>query len=321
MVALAPVLLHHVATAPWIRAHQELGGSAEIIDELSGLFGAEDAVLFEARSRSGLVRFEAALGLDAPYAVYRLPRPAVDSAIIRSLARERARAGGNVYFVTTGYVNGLVDIAAQPVRAFRWQSSILEEFYTYEEVLAGRPMRLPRVVEPLNINFTTYRLLPDRAIMPLPETEFPGEVRGVLDVGTWDEPYVVGQLVNAAESDGEHSFRWTRHRGVFLLPGMPQNADHVVLDVLANSYVPFQVLEVWLDGHYLGATVAPERWEEVRFPVPSHWTPAANGVARIEIRTPAVRPAALESGGSDGRILGIRVDRVAWARTDSDADG
>jgi len=313
-VLLAPVIAHHATAATWIKRHVQLEGSDAALRELASLFGPEDAVLFERRDGRGLIRFEAALGLDAGLAVYRLPRDHFDAAAVRSLAWERARHGGEVYLVTTGALDGLVDVGAEPVHVFSWQSSLLEELWVYGEVQAGRPIRLPEAEQPLTVAARVYRLLPQERIAPLPRRVVAGELRGELDIGLWDDPYLAGGLTYSPEMSGEHNFRWTGASAVVLLPGMPADADAVVLRVRGNEFLPPHEIEAWLDGHYLGAAAAPSRWGDLRFPRPTEWTPAADGIAYLEIRVPAAAPH--EEGGGRARILGTRIDRVFWARAE-----
>lgn len=316
---LAPVVAHHVTEATWIKQHVQLEGSDAAFRELASLFGPEDAILFERRSRRGLLRFEAALGLDADLAVYRLPGAHFDADAVRSLAWERARHGGAVYLVTTGGLAGFADIGVEPVHVFSWQSSLLEEFYQYDEVFAGRPVRLPVAKLQLLVDARVYRLLPEESIASLPQRVVAGELRGELDVGLWDDPYLVGGLLYSPEMSGEHNFRWTGETAVFLLPGMPADADAVVLRVRGNEFLPPHEIEAWLDGHYLGAAAAPSRWGDLRFPRPAEWTPAPDGIVYLEIRIPAAAPHAEGSGRP--RVLGTRVERVFWARAEQGNEG
>ncbi len=313
-VLLAPVLAHHATAANAIKRHVQLEGSDAALHQLADLFGPEDAVLFERRSRRGLIRFEAALGLDIGLAVYRLPDARFDAAAIRSLAWERARHGGDVYLVTAGGLDELVDVGVEPVQIFRWQSLLLEEFYMYEEVKAGRPIRLPVAILPLTIEARVYRLQPEESIAPLPQRVVDGELRGELDVGLWDDQYLVGGLMYSPEVSGEHSFRWTGSRAVILLPGMPADADEVVLRVRGNEFLPAHEIEVWLDGVRLGAAAPPSGWGDLRFPLPAEWTWEADVIARLELRIPAAQPHAEGSGLA--RVLGTRIERVFWARAE-----
>lgn len=315
---LAPVLLHHATAGAWIKQHEQLGGSDAALRELANLFGPEDAVIFERRSRRGLIRFEAALGLDAGPAVYRLPGAHYDAAAVRSLAWERGRHGGKVYLVTTGGLGGFADVGVEPVHVFSWESSLLEEFYQYDEVAAGRPIRLPVAKLPLMVDARVYRLLPEKGIAELPRRVVAGELRGELDIGLWDDPYLVGGLMYSPEISGEHNFRWTGSSAVVVLPGMPADADAVVLRVRGNEFLPPHEIEAWLDGHYLGSRTAPSQWGDLRFPRPAEWAPPADGIAYLEIRIPAALPHA--EGNGRARVLGTRIERVFWARAERDGE-
>jgi len=309
---LAPVLLHHATAATEIKRHVQLEGTDAALRELASLFRPEDAILFERRSERGTIRLEAALGLDVGLAVYRLPRSHFDAAAVRSLAWERARHGGEVYLVTTGGLVGFADVGLEPVDVFSWRSSLLEEFYTYEEIDAGRPVRLPMASTPLLVEARVYRVLPQESIAPLPQRVVAGELRGELDVGLWDDPYVVGMYW--PEIGGEHNFRWTGAEATVMLPGMPADAAAVVLRVRGNEFLPPHEIEAWLDGHYLGAAPAPSGWGDLRFTPPAEWTPAPDGIARLEIHIPAAAPHA--QGGARPRVLGTRIERVFWARAE-----
>jgi len=312
VLLLAPVLVHHASAATWIKRHVQLEGSEAALHELASLFNPEDAVLFERRSQRGLLRFEAALALDNGPAVYRLPGSDFDAEAVRSLAWERAREGGDVYLITTGGLDGFADVGVEPVHVFSWRSSLLEEFFTYEETLAGLPIRLPVANQALMVDARIYRLRPLERLASLPQRVVDGELRGELDIGLWDDPYLVGGLLYAPEVSGEHNFRWTGESAVVLLPGMPADADAVVLRVRGNEFLPSHEIEAWLDGHYLGAASPPSGWGDIRYAPPVEWTLAPGDIPRLEIRIPAAAPHA--DGSGRARVLGTRIERVFWAR-------
>lgn len=113
---IAPAVWHHATVGADVKRHVELSGATEAARGLAELFGPEDVVLFEARTRRGLERFEAALGLVNGPTIYRLPGPTIDSDLLSTIARERSRVDGDTYLVTTGYFDGLGDLGAEALR-------------------------------------------------------------------------------------------------------------------------------------------------------------------------------------------------------------
>jgi hypothetical protein len=320
LVVLAPVIAHHATAATWIKSHTELPGSEAAVQQLAQLFGPRDVVLFEPRTNRGLIRFEAALGIQGSPAVYRLPSVDVDPAVVRTLGWERSRVGGQVYLVTTGMLNGLAGLAAEPVDVFEWNSTVLEEFYTYLLHRSTGEIVLPRQVLPLVVNARVYRLLANTRGTELPVRVVAGEVRGEADIGLWDDPYINGPTLYESEIAGRHNFRWTKSVAEFVLPGTPPDIEAVVLRVTENEFQPPQVVEAWLDGIALGSAPVPARWGDVRFAVPATWEPAADGVARLRIQVPTIVPSAVDAAHRDDRDLGIRVDRVFWTRAQSQSE-
>lgn len=140
-------------------------------------------------------------------------------------------------------------------------------------------------------------------------------------MGLWDEPYLIGSTLHQPEYAAEHNFRWTSGSSSFLLAGIPTDADSVILRIVENEYQPPQEVDVWLDDVYLGKAAVPARWADVRFAIPPEWSRPADGVGRLRVEAPTVSLRDLDPDQVDSRSLGIRVDKVFWARTDALDEG
>ena len=315
VLLLVPGAWQTVAVASDYRGYVHLPGVASVLEEFDTILPPDALVLVEPRSNRGLLRFEAALGMSRQRRVLRLPHLAQDDEFLRDVLWAQARRGGATYLLTTGYLNGWLWPAATPIHTLQWHTTQLE---ARSNILPVRvvPPRLPRDLQELKFEARLYRLDINEPLAPLPTRVVAGELRGELDVGLWDDLYLIGELLHQVETDEEHSFRWTSSRAAFLLPGMPEDAESVVLRVKSSGLMGQQTAEAWLDGWPLGERPVPARLGDLRFPVPPAWKPASNGVARLEIRVPAVVPREVDPDSNDHRELGIRVERVFWARAE-----
>jgi hypothetical protein len=293
--ALVAIVADQAGPALDFRAHEELPGSARFLEEMDAIIEPEALVVFEPRTRRGLLRFEAATDFILDRRVLRWPVPSHDDVSLQRLVWLQESRGHPTYLLTTGYLEGLEVPYAEPVHEFRFTTVRMRELYH----------AVPDATEQMSILARLYRLHPGGSRRAL---------EGGLDVGPWDEMYLEGQWFHEAETDAEgRTYRWTSEIGRFLLDGFPDSVGAVA--VTADSDYPAelgtQVVEAYLDGLPLGEVEVRDGWIEYRWPVPAAWSGGRAGVAELELRTEAFRP--YRHGlGDDRRLLGIKVDGVRW---------
>lgn len=308
LALVAPVAAYQTEQALAYRQLDEMPGVAAILGELTAVTEPGSLLLFEPRTLRGLPRFEAALQIDRGRRVLRLPEGAVRTDLVREVVWRAARAEAPAYLVTTGYIDGFTEPAAERVHEFRWVTRRLVEEETNARFQAGRPLRAPVATEELVFRGRIYRLRVDGSLDAL---------AGDLDVGDWDDLYLAGQDLHGPEVDGEgRTYRWTEGRAGFLLPGLDAGATEVVIvaDPDTPERIGVQTLAVYLDGRALGSVQLQEGWREYGFSLPPGWSDDEHaGPPRLAIEVdPAFRLSEEIPGSSDRRIVGVKVDRVSW---------
>ena len=302
-LALASTLLGIAVSIGWyelrmtreLQAHQELAGTQEILEELDEVIADDAVVLFEPRTKRGLLRLEAAIHFLLGRPVFRLPEPDVDARLLQQLVWTQIQKGRRVYLMTTGFLDYLPVPAATPVHGFFFRTGKLEE-------VGGR---LPSAVSQLNIVGKIYELQAEGHREPLP---------GRLDIGGWDDLYLDGPSLHNTEGEPDgRSFRWTRDVSGFWLPGLDETASQVVLMLQRGAPLELgvQSVELSMDGFALGRVEPSGRWLEYVFDIPSDWQPSAEAPPHLELRTLGWRPR--DTGDStDDRLLGVKIDWIAW---------
>ncbi len=276
---------------------RDLRGSRGMMRRLAAALPPDALILVEPFTRRGLPRFENAIQHELGLGMLRLPEPAMDERIVLDLLRHQIERGHSVYLLTTGYLEAVDWLRAEPVEAFLWESARLEE-------TAQTGSRQPINMEPVVINAKLYRLYPGQ----------PVALAGELDVGGWDDLYLAGRtLENIEGRRGERSFRWTHPVSRFILPGVDGATARFVI-TLASGYPPDlgeQRVTVRLDGLEMATVVVRRGFRDYSFAVPSEWSPTGKSAA-LEIETsPPLKPADTE-GSADRRTLGVAVDRIRW---------
>ncbi len=308
MIAAAMVIAVVATTAGWITwrswtyatryaATRDLEGGSQMMQTLAAALPPDAVVLLEANTRRGLPRFENAIQHELGLGMLRLPEPELSREIVLGFVRDQVARGRGVYLLTTGYIEAVDWLRADPVEAFLWEGSRLQETTSADN-------RLPVETEPVVINAKLYRLRPGA----------PAPLNGALDVGGWDDLYLAGRtLENIEGRRGERSYRWTRPVGRFVLPGIDETDEELII-TLAGGYPPDlgeQRITVRLDGIDAATVVVHRGFRDYSFPVPPEWSPT-DRPAVLEIETtPPLRPAETD-GSSDSRTLGVAVDRIRW---------
>ena len=276
---------------------RDLRGSRRVIRTLAAALPLDAVVLVEPFTRRGLPRFENAIQHELGLGMLRLPEPEMDERVVLDVVRDQIARDRSVYLLTTGYLEAVDWLRAEPVKAFLWEGARLEE-------TPQTGSRQPIEMEPVVINAKLYRLYPGA---PVP-------LRGELDVGGWDDLYLAGRtLENIEGRRGERSFRWTHPVSRFILPGV-EEATESFLITLASGYPPDlgeQRVTVRLDGLEMATVVVRRGFRDYSFPVPSEWAPTGEPAALEIETTPALNPADTE-GSADRRTLGVAVDRIRW---------
>ena len=301
--------------------HEELPGTAALLDELEAIFEPDSLVLFEPRTLRGLERFEIPLAIGGHRDVVRLPSPDLSPEMLRELTTPAFSERRPVYLVTTGYVNR-PHIASVPAGEIRISTSRLAEHANFRRVESGLSPALPTALEHFTIVGRVYRLSPT-CVVDVYSDE--------LDIGHWDDMSIDGESLHAAEVDDlGRTYRWTKATAGFWLEGLPPDAQTVTIIADADD-IPYgdrarpQSMDVYLEGRRLASfSLAPD-WQEYVVPI-SGWNPSTANLGRaapgspdaadssnvpfLELRTEAVRPG--DFGGSDRRSLGLKVDRIVW---------
>ena len=276
---------------------RDLRGSRGVMRTIAAALPPDAVVLMEPFTRRGLPRFENAIQHELGMGMLRLPEPEMDERIVLDIVRDQTDRGRSVYLLTTGYLQAVDWLRAEPVEAFLWEGARLEETPQTGE-------RQPVKMEPVVINAKLYRLYPGS---PVP-------LNGELDVGGWDDFYLAGRtLENIEGRRGERSFRWTHPVSRFILPGVEETTESFVI-TLASGYPPDlgeQRVTVRLDGLELETVVVRRGFSDYSFAVPSEWSPTGASVALEIETTPALNPADTE-GSADRRTLGVAIDRIRW---------
>ncbi|MFW6198840.1 MAG: hypothetical protein ACOC5E_03350, partial [Acidobacteriota bacterium] len=276
--------------AEFYENHRELVDSGPMVRDLRRVLPPEAVVLFEPRTKRGLLRLEGGIEHAVGRPVIRLPSPAVDQARLQDLLLSQSRAGRDVYLMTTGYLEAPYWLRAEPVEGFLFETARLEERFE----------ALPRETERVAIIVKLYRLRRGSETAPLP---------GELDVGGWDDLYLDGTRVYQTEGrPGQLSYRRVSAEGGFWLPGL--SGAHDTLRLTLAGGLPSTPVTVSLDGVSLETIEVRRGWRDYVLEIPGGWEPA--DVPHLVLRSEASFMAAEVGSPEDRRELGVAVDRIRW---------
>lgn len=265
----------------------------------------ENLVLFETRTGRGLTRWEAVLDIERDRRVLRLQQAAVPAEYVRRLMRLEERAGRSTYLLTTGLIDSEARLGGKPVKEIEFLTQRLRDLGSDRLVWEGLPLEPPTFIEPQRFRFRIYELDLVNPAAPL---------AGHLDVGNWDDLYLVGNTLHEAERDAENrAFRWTNGNSGFYLPGLDRTAAEVIVEADADTpaSLPAQTMQVLLDDIELGNVELTEGWHEYRFPLPADWRPGTRAPL-LRVQAPAFRPAEHDRLSTDERPLAVKVSSISW---------
>jgi len=286
------------------RGFKEPGDSIALVDSIAASIEPDAVLIFEARSGWGALDLAPGLAYWKGFDVLWLQDKPTDGEALRDFVRRQSQRGRQVYFFTQGFNYYFAEPRMVPHRRWWFKRQQLEESY------AQMPERVESSLMPLSV----YRAEPDGRNGPLD---------GALDVGNWDDIYVGEAL--PWEVSGPFTARWTRGvgqalpsgvdqaLGYFWLPGLDENAGEIVVhaDTIAGSAGIDRTLTATLDGVVLGELPIAQGWTDYVFDVPSGWRPTPGEAPRLELRTQALRPDAI-NGEGDTRSLGVLVNAILW---------
>jgi hypothetical protein len=295
-VFLAALGVHYAAASAPVVRHVEYAGVIPYLETLAGRFGDRDLVLVESRNVVGSDMHVLALPLGYIYAKHVL---VLASAVPETMPFESFLAWAFTRYDRVSFLGGGgTDLLSRRVHA---------------TPMGGDTVQVPEYDSPWNdypdgprfkeFDYSIYALsLGERAAGPF-----------VLDVGFQDDLNVV--RFHAKESTADLTFRWTGPQSFVAVPGLAGSEREVTL-VMHDGGRPTAAeparVDVFFDDLPLGSIDVGSGFQAYRLPLPAGAAEAAarrDAPARLRVVSTTWRPSEF-LGGSDGRELGVMVDRV-----------
>ena len=287
----------YLAASQPIRTHIEYAGMIPEVERLAARFGDNDLVLVEARAASDVH----ALALPLSYIwarnvlVLYSPRPE-KSSLAQFLGWAR-RQYQNVYFVG----GGGTDLRSPGIHV----ETITTERVAVPEYEATDYLQLPRRPRMRAFDVTIYRFVDGG------KNE---EGAFQLDVGGADDLNLVRFHAKERLDREAVTFRWTRDRSYFLVPGIKAGDRELVLRM--SSGRPRQSaaarVAVFLADQPIGTAEPDAQFRDHVFSVPAALAAELAGThraAEVRIESTTWTPRDI-LGGTDDRALGVMIDRV-----------
>jgi hypothetical protein len=287
---------HYAAASGAIRTYSEYAGIIPHIERLAAAFGDNDLVIVEARAASDLHTL--ALPLSYIWArntlVLYSPRP--EKARFAEFLAWARTSYDHVYFIGVGGTDLLSrGMRAEAVRTERFADPEYEAtgFDTYPRRPRSKPFDL-----------TVYRLVESSS----------SDTTLRIDVGAADDLQVVRFHAKERRKD-ELTFRWTRDRSYFSVPGVRATNRELVLR-MSNGGRPAKAeparIAVFLADREIGVATPDASFRDYAFAIPPDLAAelavqSAGAEIRIESTTWTPRDVL---GGVDDRSLGVMIDRA-----------
>jgi hypothetical protein len=293
---VALVAWHYSAVAAPVAAHVEYSGLVPYLDQLAARFSDRDLVILEGRDAGSDTHvFAAPLAYLHDRRVLVLESPIPDKDVLEAFLAYAQRKYERVYFVG----GGGTDLLSRRIQA----RPVTDEKVRVPEYEVTSWQEFPDEVRRKDFEYSIYELNLGEASS--------GAFQ--LDVGIRDDLHVV--RFHAKETNDGRTVRWTGAQSFVALPGL-SGSERTLAVVMHNGGRPASAgparVEVLFDGQALGTVDVPGRFETFTFALP------ADAVRRAGTRDAPVQLTLRSStwvprdalGGSDGRTLGVMVDRI-----------